>query len=394
VMPEYACSLGKWDKDANKILLNEEFAGDVDRVLTVVDQVLAAVEFYVQETTFGYTHRDIHSENVFLDKLGGEAFLGDFGLVLARDEEPPREFSSALSEEFGPWRWRPPELTRASPISATEKSDVFLVGGLLYELLSGGEYLDEVEPPGGSLGHRTEHMDLSRRYSDPRIAVINEVLDHVLVRSPDRRMKAALLRQGLKDVRVWEGGGCPPPSLLFPEEELELVATDYHEKVQRESLRDQKKKLDRFLSEVAGPLKVQIQNAPESRIERIIEIAHISDVNDYLVNCDTDLPELTEFDSNDTAWGKILVRLRMDPLPSPTAYFLVGLRKDGRRVLVFLQRQPTTARYTALLTDLPIVGSGGYDPVGLVRAGIADELRRLGEIMLRIIKNATLGDEE
>lgn len=98
--------------------------------LTIVEEVLDALAHAHRE---GVVHRDVKPENVFLAKSGAETItkLLDFGI--ARVMEAPSTLTG--SRYIGTPYYSAPEQVRGEP--PTEKVDIYAVGCVLFELLSG-----------------------------------------------------------------------------------------------------------------------------------------------------------------------------------------------------------------------------------------------------------------
>ncbi len=80
----------------------------------------------------GIVHRDLKPENIFFD-ADGRARLGDFGLAVIPDA--PRRTDSGMI--MGTALYMAPEIVNAGALAATAKSDLYSLGIVIYEMLTG-----------------------------------------------------------------------------------------------------------------------------------------------------------------------------------------------------------------------------------------------------------------
>jgi WD40 repeat protein/DNA-binding SARP family transcriptional activator len=99
----------------------------VERVATLLDQIAAALAAAHRQ---GVVHRDVKPGNVLLDEEGN-AYLTDFGVAL--DAGSPERTSGTMMR--GTPAYLSPEQVRLE--SATPQSDVYALGVVLYEMLTG-----------------------------------------------------------------------------------------------------------------------------------------------------------------------------------------------------------------------------------------------------------------
>ena len=126
--------------------------------LGVILQVCDALEYAHAR---GVVHRDIKPENVLIDRAG-QVKIVDFGLAkLVQPDGGVVEAMSASRQVLGTPRYMAPEQIE-SPRSVDHRADIYAVGLLLYEMMTG-------EVPFGryALLFRTDpHLRVPRR--DPR----------------------------------------------------------------------------------------------------------------------------------------------------------------------------------------------------------------------------------
>lgn len=83
--------------------------------------------------TCGVLHRDIKPGNILLDEQGA-AFLGDFGIAKMLEAA---ESATALTAVIGTPAYLAPEVAAEGARAATTASDIYSLGAVLYELLTG-----------------------------------------------------------------------------------------------------------------------------------------------------------------------------------------------------------------------------------------------------------------
>jgi len=83
----------------------------------------------------GLVHRDIKPSNIMLDPHTGRAIVLDFGISASVQQPPRDERLTATGMYVGTPRYMSPE--QASGEAATEKSDIYSLGCVAYELIAG-----------------------------------------------------------------------------------------------------------------------------------------------------------------------------------------------------------------------------------------------------------------
>ncbi|GEM_PF-3837218 len=221
VMPRYRAG-AMWKKDRDPAYL-EVYEGDIDRVLEIAE-ALSDVLVFLHETTSG-AHRDVKAGNVFFDTKGGAPILGDFGLAHAGAQHD--EHLTDPRDSLGPGRWRPPELRVGGGALWHPNSDVYMLAGLIYEALSGGDAFDEAERANGSFAHEAPEWNLARITNDPRLPYVNTLLRNMFRRDPIQRLSSRAARDAIRSVRAWRPGAPLPTTEDAEQRARDAVATYY-----------------------------------------------------------------------------------------------------------------------------------------------------------------------
>ena len=189
VMPYYAGgAMWQGDPDGGSSSAGhwaEPYRGNVDRVLEIAE-ALATTLAAMHDGRRRVVHRDVTPGNVFFAEAGGAPLLGDFGIALVYGvaEHP------ADTPRSEPWAWRPPELDARTGCDLGPSGDVFMLGGLVYQALSGGRLLPHAgDWESASVHERPEHT-LRQDSDDPRVTAVEALLARMLTRDPADRLPA------------------------------------------------------------------------------------------------------------------------------------------------------------------------------------------------------------
>jgi len=149
----------------------------------------------------GIVHRDIKPSNIILTDNGRTAKLLDFGIARVGEPDPVRAELNALRTQIGQVlgtpRYMSPE--QALGLTVDRRSDLFSLGAVLFEMLSGRAAFD-----GRSVA--TLAIQITREKAPPLSASLPDcpkglqhLLDRLLAKDPARRLDSgATLAEGLE----------------------------------------------------------------------------------------------------------------------------------------------------------------------------------------------------
>ena len=259
VMPYYTAG-PMWDSKRDPKLL-EPYQGNIDRVLAIAEGIAHTLAFMHD---IGDVHRDVKMGNVFFGDVGGPPILGDFGLVFAPSDE--EDSLTSTGETLGPGRWRPPELRLGGRLERTPKSDLYMLGGLVYECLTDGEYLEEIERPDGTFAHELPEHALNRFTTDERLPYLNDLLRQAFRRDTNVRISAQHFAEVASSIRHWMPG-TPPPSI--GPSPAEKAAAEY--RTRSPAMRDEQVRLE--LKQVCDRVSTHFGEgswAPKNEVTKMI----------------------------------------------------------------------------------------------------------------------------
>ncbi|MHC1783641.1 MAG: protein kinase [Anaerolineaceae bacterium] len=161
--------------------LEQERALPFDEALEIMKQVCRGLQAAHKK---GLVHRDVKPANILFDGEG-QAVIGDFGLARAVQLSGSTESSSAAGGAGTP-AYRAPELWRGKP-PASPATDVYSLGCVLYEMLTGKVLFDGATPDEIITQHLVERPDIPESLPGGISAGIRPVLVKSLAKDPLER---------------------------------------------------------------------------------------------------------------------------------------------------------------------------------------------------------------
>ena len=145
----------------------------------------------------GILHRDIKPDNVMIGAFG-EVYVLDWGIAVSLREDPSGRLppASEAREIAGTPDYMAPEMLLCDPAALSPRTDVYLLGAVLYEIFSG-------EPPheGGSLQAKVASIVLSTpKFGSGFPAEARRICERAMSREPSGRPESAEeLRAAIED---------------------------------------------------------------------------------------------------------------------------------------------------------------------------------------------------
>ncbi len=159
--------------------MTEEATDDLTALVKPLQQIADALDYAHQQ---GVIHRDLKPANILLDD-SGNAYLGDFGIA--------RVMGSDLtgSAIVGTPAYMSPEQAQGDRIDA--RSDIYALGIVLFELITGREPYQAATPMSLLLKHITEPLPPLSKFREDVSPAVQDVIDKATTKDPADRYPSA-----------------------------------------------------------------------------------------------------------------------------------------------------------------------------------------------------------
>lgn len=186
------------------------------RVLEIMRDVCAALD-YAHER--GIIHRDIKPSNILFDETSNNrAIITDFGLAMEIGGD------KTLGTAFGTPRYISPEQAMSSQ-QAVPQSDIYSLGVVLFEMLTGQVPFQDDSPMSIALYHITSDPPRPRKLNRKIPVEVEKVVLRALAKEPDARYATAGdFYQALED--AYMGAAVDLPTMSIPPDDKTLFFPD------------------------------------------------------------------------------------------------------------------------------------------------------------------------
>ncbi len=197
--------------------------GVVDRIAGGIEILLKVCDALAYAHHRGVVHRDLKPANIMVGDFG-QVYLMDWGLAKLVRSEPASGARALMNARgaAGTVDYMPPEQARGNPDEIDERSDVFGVGALLFEILSG-------QGPYGPKSASTE--ELMKRAAAGEVVSIDAACERIGVAKriravaeratrPDPRERYQSVKEMQDAMRAFLHGGLHLPRKTFAAGEI------------------------------------------------------------------------------------------------------------------------------------------------------------------------------
>lgn len=154
---------------------------DLPEVIRIMDQILSAVALAHKHNVI---HRDLKPQNILMDKRGNIK-IADFGIAVALNQSSITQTNSVM----GSVHYMSPEQTRGGLV--TKQSDIYSLGIILYELITGTVPFNGDTPVSIALKHAQEPIPSIRKKDKSVPQALENVVLKATAKDPRDRYASA-----------------------------------------------------------------------------------------------------------------------------------------------------------------------------------------------------------
>ncbi len=173
------------DGQTLKEMIREQGRIKPDQALRMTIRILAAVDHAHRN---GIVHRDIKPQNILVDRQG-HVKVADFGIARLKTSQTTLVEGENGASALGSVHYFSPEQARGEV--ADEKSDLYSVGVVLYEMLTGQVPFDGETSVSVALKHVSEEPKSMRLYQSGISKALDEVVMRALCKDASKRYQTA-----------------------------------------------------------------------------------------------------------------------------------------------------------------------------------------------------------
>ena len=163
----------------------------------------------------GVIHRDLKPANILFDQWN-EPYLTDFGIVkLTGGTGSDSASLTTIGGIIGTPAYMSPEQVQGEAIDG--RSDIYSLGVILFQMLSGRLPFDATTPIGLAFKHVSEPIPSIQSLGSVRLpAEFQVIVNHAMAKQPDDRYPTALALS--RDLSRLVHGSGPQPTIVLPRE--------------------------------------------------------------------------------------------------------------------------------------------------------------------------------
>jgi len=212
----HGTSFDRWLRDPSRAL------GSTERLEVGLEIFLKVCDAVAYAHSRGVIHRDLKPENIMVGTFG-QVYVMDWGLARLTKTQPASGANAQMEAPgaVGTPAYMAPEQARGNPAEMDERSDVFGLGAVLYEIISG-------KPPYGE--HHDPELILTRARANKVIPIdmasagvgvskrIRGIVERAVAPNPNDRYQSVVELE--EDVRSFLRGGLHLPRRAFSPGEI------------------------------------------------------------------------------------------------------------------------------------------------------------------------------